>query len=243
MKTYQILFVLLSLALFSCNDGEGPGGSSSLEGYVYEVRHPSGNSLFPADTFPAVKHDVYIVYGDDDYFGDDIETNDNGFYKFDYLRKGNYTVYAYTTYDDGTRESVSQKVKVSGNTNKADTIFIHTGKANGTSMIRGSVAVNYYDNDRLVTISGQNLFPAIGQRVYLKHKDQDIVTDDVRTDNHGVFVFERLRPGVYEIYTETEKQGDNYKNILFPSESQFIEVVEDQKIYDLGEVFYISINI
>lgn len=246
MKTYQILFVLLSLALFSsCNKDEGPGGSSSLEGYIYEIRHSNGNSLFPTDTVPAVKQDVYIIYGDDEdkYFGDDIETNDNGYYKFDYLRKGDYTVFAYSSYDDGSKEAVYQKAKVSGGTNKADTIFIHTGKANGTAMIRGSVYVQYYDNDRMVIIGDQTLFPAIEQRVFLKYEGQDIITDDVRTDNHGVFVFERLQPGRYEIYTVTEKPGDNYKNVLFPSESQFIEVVNPQEVYDLEEEFIIHINL
>lgn len=246
--SFRLLFsfsfiILLLLGFSSCNKDEGTGGSSSVEGYVYAIRHHEDNSLFPIDTIPAAKEDVFIVFGDDGYFGDDIETDADGYYRFDYLRKGNYSVYAYTTYDDGTKEAVYSDVKVNGKTATASPIYIHTGKANGTSMIRGSVFARYYDKGRVVKIDGQELFPAIGHRVYIKYVGQDIVLDDVRTDNKGVFVFQRLKAGKYEIYTDTEKPGDDYKNVILPSESQIIEISsKPHVIHDLPEVFEIDIN-
>jgi Membrane carboxypeptidase (penicillin-binding protein) len=246
MKCFSKQLVYSFLLLFlvsSCNKGEGIGGTSSVEGYVYSIRHHEDDSRFPIDTVPASKEDVFIIFGDDDYFGDDIETDESGFYKFDYLRKGNYTVFAYSSFDDGSQKAVYSSVKVSGKVNKADTLFIHTGKANGTGMVRGMVYVRYYNKDRLVKIDGEELFPAIGHRVYIKLEGQDIIADDVRTDNNGVFVFQRLKPGRYEIFTDTEKPGDDYKNVLFPSKPQFIEVkAEPQIIYDLPETFEIVIN-
>lgn len=244
MRIQNIFLFLLSIfVLTSCNKDEGPGGSSSVEGYVYSIRHHEDDSRFPIDTVPAVKEDVFIVYGDDSFYGDDVETDEAGYYKFDYLRKGDYTIFAYTSYDDDTKEAVYSNVNVSGKLSKADTIFIHTGKANGTAMIRGQIYVRYYDNGRLIEIDGQELFPAIGHRVYIKYAGQDIVYDDIRTDNTGTFVFQRLQAGTYEIYTDTEKRGDDYKNVILPSKSQFIEVSsESDVIYDLPEVFEIIIN-
>lgn len=247
MKLYYTLLLALSVFLFSsCNQDEGPGGSSSLRGYVYEVRHQPDNSLFPLDTVPAVDERVSIIYGNNQnaYVGDDVRTNGNGYYCFDYLRKGDYIVYAISTYDDGSKESVFTKVKVNSDINRADTLYIHTGKANGTNMIRGAVTVRYYNKGRLVSVDGETEFPAIGSRVYLKYAGQDVLLDDVRTDNNGVFVFQRLAAGTYEAYTETEKVGDSYKNVLFPSESQFIEIPagESHSVIDLPTGFTIDIN-
>lgn len=241
---YALLPLLGLFLLVSCNKDEGEGGSSSLGGYVYQIRHFNDNSLFPTDTIPAAKEDVFIVYGDNEYFGDDIETNDAGYYKFEYLRKGNYTVFAYSSFDDDTREAEYQQVKVGGGYNRADTIYIHTGKASGTAMIRGKVMARYYDNGRLVTIDGKYEFPAIGYRVYLKYAGQDIVADDVRTNDEGIFVFQRLQAGTYEIYTETEMVGDGYKNVLFPTEKQTIVIPSTPYIiHDLEKEFVINLNI
>ena len=246
MKSYCCTFLFFSLfLLISCNKDEGAGGSSSLGGYVYEIRHDSDNSFFPTDTIPAVDERVSVIYGNNatNEAGDDMRTNGSGYYCFDYLRKGNYVVYAISTYDDDSREAVEVSVNVGSGFNKADTIFIHTGKANGTAMIRGKVLVRYYNKGSLVTDNRQYEFPAIGYRVYLKHAGQDIVKDDVRTNDEGVFVFQRLQAGTYEIYTETEKVGDSYKNVIFPTEPQIIEIPSTPYlIHDLESVFVININ-
>jgi hypothetical protein len=43
---------------------------------------------------------VYIIYGDNDFYDDDIRTSYDGTYVFDNLRKGTYSVFAYS--DDST---------------------------------------------------------------------------------------------------------------------------------------------
>ncbi len=51
---------LLLLLSFSCNTDEGIGGSSSIEGYVYNVIHLNDDYSFRTDTFPAAGEKIYI---------------------------------------------------------------------------------------------------------------------------------------------------------------------------------------
>lgn len=69
--TFGLLF------LSSCNRDEGFGGSSMLEGYVYNIVHYDDNLSFRKDTIPAVREDVFLIFGNNstDYFGEDVETD------------------------------------------------------------------------------------------------------------------------------------------------------------------------
>ena len=51
--------------------------------------------------------DIYIIYSEDenDFYDDNIETNWNGQYRFDYLRKGDYTVFIYADSTDNLNVS------------------------------------------------------------------------------------------------------------------------------------------
>jgi hypothetical protein len=71
---FSLALLCSSILLSSCLHEEGIGGSSSIEGYVFKVLHNDDDFSLSADTIPAVKTDVYITYGSDEYFGDDIET-------------------------------------------------------------------------------------------------------------------------------------------------------------------------
>ena len=242
---FYCLGVIALFFLSSCNTDEGLGGSSSLEGYVYEVRHNDDSFSFQTDTFPALDKDVFIEFGDDLSVGERIRSGREGYYRFDYLRKGDYTVYALSEFADGRKEAVIKKVKVGSDLNRAGDIFVHTGKAAGTAMIRGEVWVRYYNKGRLVVDSdGNSLFPAVETRVFIKNKGEETSFDDVRVGDTGIFIFQKVQPGnAYEIYVSTEIQiGDVYKNILTPVYSDIIEVKEPYKTYNLDEKFIIDIN-
>lgn len=103
MRTHPVLnfrCVFLSIVcvflLSSCKKGPGEGGSSIVKGNVTATYiDVFGNEY----SYPAEKEDVYLVYGDGDFYGDNVETDYNGNYEFTYLRKGKYTVYAYSDCD------------------------------------------------------------------------------------------------------------------------------------------------
>ena len=237
----KLLYLLVpfmgAFIMSSCNKNEGLGGSSSIEGYVYNIVYKSDDSS-TADTIPVAGEKVYIVYsGDEDgpVADKDVDTNKNGMYRFDFLRQGNYVVYAYVSYPKAyNKEDVAilQHVRVGSGTAQAEPIYIHSGS------IKGQVMVQYYDRDEKPL--GVPM-PPVDHEVHIKHLDGNFILDRVRVSDTGFFIFERVPPGVYEIYTTTEIPG--IRNYTLPTETQVIEVVSELKIYDLPEVFNIVLNL
>jgi len=235
MTKYNIFFLLLvAILMFSCIDEEGEGGTSIVQGTVYKVIHHDDIYSFDADTIPAPKENVYIVYGNDAIYGDKMETGYDGFYKFKYLTKGTYKVYAYTTYPDLTKEAVIDTVTVAyGETKQVQNIYIHEGKAFGTSYIKGIVKVKYYDKGYIT-----GLIPANEVRVYIRVKGAAYHFNEIRTSSDGVFMFQHLSPGDYEVFVITEQAGEK---ILTPVIKP-VSIIEKGVIVTIPETFEIIIN-
>ncbi|MDR0844570.1 MAG: hypothetical protein LBN71_05055 [Tannerella sp.] len=235
MKINYLLLVFSALLLSACNKDEGLGGSSSLEGYVYQVEHSAANFSFQTDTFPAVDVRVFLIYGNDPdvYYGKDPRTDRNGLYRVDYLREGNYIVYSLSEPADNQPEAVSKEVRVKGSLSKAEPLYIHTGKAYGTSMIKGSVYGLFYDKSTLIDQG-----PAINSDVFINHYGDEMFFDRIRVGDQGVFIFERILPGKYKIWVTSE---DPVTRKLTPIE-QVIEVKETGVVYELPEEFRVKVR-
>ena len=228
MKQRLHLFYLLCLtfALSSCQD-EGFGGKCSIEGYVYNIVHHNKNFSFMTDTVPAAEYRVYILAGENGAVLDDIRTNHKGMYRIDYLRKGTYPVYAYSEYPNDIYEEEMVEVKVGKGLNVADTIFVHTGKAYGTAVIMGSVYANYYHNgDKW---GGAKPFDDV--RVYIKNLGEPTYFDDVRVGDLGIFAFEQILPGDYEICVVHKNEISEIPSAKYMQ----VTVTETGKIYQLPE--------
>ncbi|MDR0871866.1 MAG: hypothetical protein LBN27_00155 [Prevotellaceae bacterium] len=248
--TIPALLVLFALSFAACNKDEGKGGTSTLHGYVYKVIHNDDNYLMTVDTFPAAKTDVYLVYGSDHFYGDDAEAAPDGFYQFKYLTKGNYTVFAYSELANGERVAVEQSVKIGSGTATAQNIYIHTGKAYGTAMVRGQVEIRFWDKngpgfvDEINPIAAQILPKyAADIRVYIRRAGESFYFDDVRTDENGIFIFQKLQPGTYEIFTYSAdvavlSRPTLAEKVNIPVKTT-IKVTETGKMYDLSEALKI----
>jgi len=104
----NLLFICaVAFGFMSCDKPAGEGGTSMIEGQVYKVftfQNPTtgawDTSYFQLDA----GRDVFIVYADDkdELYDDKFDTDYNGKYHFEYLRKGEYTIY---TYADSTDNS------------------------------------------------------------------------------------------------------------------------------------------
>ncbi len=199
--TYLGLAALMTLALFvSCEKEEGEGGTSTVQGYVYKVIHQDETYAYRVDTVPAAKEDVFIKYGDGPIYDDDMETGPDGFFRFKYLQKGNYTVFAYTKYPDDMLEDVSQELKVgAGNTVTVDPIYIHTGKMLGRATIQGKLMVRYFYRGVLIGTGA-----GVDERISLKLKDSPLVIMDARAGADGTFIFSKVPVGEYEVFAVTE---------------------------------------
>ncbi|MDR0799897.1 MAG: hypothetical protein LBN18_09085 [Dysgonamonadaceae bacterium] len=227
MKIHFYFLLACLLILTSCNKDEGLGGSSSLEGYVYSVVHSDDNFSFAADTFPALDKDVFLEFGDDLSIGQRIRSGRDGYYRFDYLRKGNYTVYALSSFADDHKEAVTKRITVGGGLNQADTIYIHSGKAYGTAMISGEVKAKYYHNGTF-----RDEGPATGVRAYIKHANEEAYFDDVRVVD-GVFIFQKLLPGNYIVAISNEDQNTEKVTLVV---SGVISITQTGIIYRIPEI-------
>lgn len=232
MKRICVIFLaLLTLVLAGCNKDEGVGGSATLQGRIYKVVHSDDDFDFSVDTIVAAKQDVFILYGDDSYVGDDVETGEDGRYRFRYLTPGNYTVYAYSELATGERVAVKQTVSVSnGQTVEVPDIYIHTGKANGTAMVKGWVRAVWFDKN------GNNLNSgwAYGQRVYISRLGESYYFDDTRVGLDGLFYFQKLQPDTYVVYTFGE-DPTNSANMETPVPvCDTITVEKTDTVYSVG---------
>ena len=233
--TRKILLILLGMVMMiSCQQGEGPGGTGIIEGTVYKVLHPDDNYNLETDTVLAAKEDVFLVYGTQSFYGEDEETDHTGFYRFDYLRPGTYTVYAYSTLASGERTAVSQTVEVQrGKTTTVPNIYIHDGKAYGTSLVKGHVWAYYIDKNGNVISQGW----AYGQRMYIQRQGEDFPCDDVRAGMDGVFAFQKLSPGNYTVFTFSEDE-DEIPSVV----SKTISVPETDQIYWFPDTFRVNVK-
>ena len=228
----MLLFVIPAL-FCACNKGEGEGGTAAIEGRIATVIHDNDNYNFTADTIAAAAKDVFIVYGDEVLYGDDMETGADGSYRFKYLKKGTYTVFAYSVLPSGEKIAVSETVRVrNGETVTVPTIYTHEGKAYGTSMVRGQVWANYYHN-------GDNRGSgwAYEQRVYIRRVGEPYHFDDVRVGLDGFYYFQQLTPGNYEVFTFTENTSEVPSPLC-----QTITVSEAGIVYDL-DLFTVLVNV
>lgn len=112
MKLKNLAFLSIALfGLLSCEKQEGEGGTSRIKGNVYEIQYDASFQLV-IDTVPYVEEDVFIIYGNNSStYDDDYKTSYDGSYKFPFLQKGNYRIFAYS--DDSTGAAI-------GNVNSAN---------------------------------------------------------------------------------------------------------------------------
>jgi hypothetical protein len=95
LRNSLICLFVLGMITFSCKKDEGVGGTSSIKGKVI-VRQYNSNFTELLEQYYATDEDVFIIYGDGEVYGDKVTTNYDGTYEFDYLREGNYKIYAYS---------------------------------------------------------------------------------------------------------------------------------------------------
>ena len=235
-KTINVLLTIVTVALLSaCNKGPGEGGTGTVQGFVKLVHHPDDDYTLTPDTMAAAKTDVFIIYGNEAFFGDDVETNAEGMYQFEYLRPGEYTVFAYSTLPSGEKVAVSETVTLArGAVAKVPTLYIHDGKAYGTSIVKGRVHASYWHNG---TYRGEGW--ACEHRVYIRRVGEDIPFDDTRVGPDGYFAFQKLLPGEYEVFTASDDINTEIPGFVFQS----IAVDEAGQIYELPEQFEVVINI
>ena len=129
-----ILLIAITIVFTACTKEAGEGGTSVIQGQVYKIHTFQNSTTGEIDTLyfqlDAGK-DIFIIYSDDetDIYDDEFETDYNGRYRFEFLRKGNYTIYTYadssdvnTTYDYPVFRHI--EIKSNNSTNNLDDFVI-----------------------------------------------------------------------------------------------------------------------
>lgn len=123
MKQFAVsLLLLTSISLLpSCEKTEGEGGTSTITGKVYVKEYTQSGNLL--GEYYAPEERVYIVYGTGNTFNDDMRTSFDGSFRFQYLNKGSYRIFAYSDCDtcaSGT-EAVIKDIEITSNNSVVET--------------------------------------------------------------------------------------------------------------------------
>ena len=99
MKNFLIICTV-AFGFIACEKDAGEGGTSVIEGQVYKIHTFQNSSTGAMDTLYYQLDsgkDIFIIYSDNEtgVYDDKFETDYNGRYHFEYLRKGDYTLYTY----------------------------------------------------------------------------------------------------------------------------------------------------
>ena len=119
-----LIICAVAFGFVSCDKPSGQGGTSMIEGHVYKIftfQNPNtgawDTTFFQLDS----GRDVFIIYSDDndDLYDDKFDTDYNGKYHFEYLRKGKYIIYTYADSTDNSNVKyeypVFKKITISSN--------------------------------------------------------------------------------------------------------------------------------
>ena len=115
---------LMVIAFASCEKDSGEGGTSVIQGKVYKIftsQDPFSGEWDTAYFQLDPGKDVFIIYSDNEgsIYDDNFETDYNGRYHFEYLRKGDYTIYTYADSTDNSNVKydypIFKHLKISAN--------------------------------------------------------------------------------------------------------------------------------
>ncbi|MBN4049715.1 hypothetical protein JYT36_00645 [Bacteroidales bacterium AH-315-N07] len=114
--TSAVLGLLLIVLVPSCEKPPGEGGTSAIKGKIFIKNYNRDGDLVGEYYGPDER--VYIIYGDEDIYGDDMRTHYDGSYMFKNLRKGKYTIYTYSDANNDPSGKLAVKITAEITKNK-----------------------------------------------------------------------------------------------------------------------------
>ena len=210
----RIFLLLVILTMISCEKPEGLGGNSSISGKI-TVRVFDKQFKVLQDSYPATDENVFILYGNDEYLLDDVNTSYSGVFQFDNLTKGDYTVFVYS--EDSTLleplNDVKIEKKVSLKSNKEDSDIGNINIYKTIDYDDGNAVITGYAFDvNFVLNFVKDTTAAIDQDIYLFYENQKNYIERIQVQENGVYAFANLIKGEYTIKTYGKNpDGDEKK--------------------------------
>ena len=98
MKRYLVICII-SIGFLACEKEAGEGGTSVIDGRIiyFTTSYNTQTSVTDTHYYPKAGKDVFIIYSDDEdaIYDDKFETDWEGRYHFEFLRKGDYTIFTH----------------------------------------------------------------------------------------------------------------------------------------------------
>lgn len=215
--------VLLFLIITSCSKEEGVGGNSVITGRVF-ARVYNNSFSQKIDSFYKPEVDVYLVYGDNSTYNDDFKTNMDGSYRFEYLRKGNYKVFVYSTdTTEGLGTGITPvviDVNVQGNNktvNVNDLVIIESMDYNdGNSSISGKLKINAYNKQYKTLLE---TYYKADKDVFISYLNDKSYFKNVKTYFNGTFYFGNLSKGTYLVYAVSDDINSFNSDVIMISDT------------------------
>lgn len=223
---------LIVLLTISCTKEEGFGGKSTIKGVLIEKVY---NKAFTNLQYTQVlaDEDVFIVFDDDKIPSESNSTSENGNFEFNYLQKGNYSIYYYT--DDTTLanrgNTTAFKYSVSlGKKNTKDLDTLYTYKFidydDGFAKVKGTIKSRNFTKN-FVYIDETS---AQDYDVFLVYEDENSYSRE-RTIYNGNFEFKNLILGSYKIYTYSDNKNNDVERLVVSKE---FEITKRDTVIDLS---------
>lgn len=115
MKKFVIL--LITLFTISCSKEEGFGGLATIQGKVFAKNFNSSGTLIAQGYRGDVA--VYISKHDDPNYFDKVDSSYDGSYRFQFLQKGTYDIWAFGDCDSCTWDQIFVKKTITISSKKA----------------------------------------------------------------------------------------------------------------------------
>jgi hypothetical protein len=231
-RLLTLLFGALIL-LVSCENDEGVGGKASISGKVYVKVYNEDMSILQ-DEYYVPDEEVYIIYGNAEMYNDNISTSYDGTYKFEYLREGSYTVFAYSddTINPGSGKKIAVKAQVNigsdESKNVGDLVIYNINNGDGLGgncSISGKIFVKEYNKDMTVLI---DQYYSADEDVYIVYGDGSLFDVRDRTSYDGSYKFDQLIPGNYKVFAYA-------RDTINPLSSQLLPVIKEVEITTEGQ--------
>lgn len=222
---------LITILCNSCRKEEGLGGNSAIRGKL-ELQNYNKDFSILKEQKAYVNEYVYITYGNVPGSADRVRTSYDGSFSFTHLRKGKYTVYAYSK--DVTKKNsgdiaIIKEIEIKKNKEDVDAgvIVVADNKITGNATIYGKVLMkNYTDNTE---------FYKANQWVYIVYDNGVKYEHDIRTNYNGEYLFSNLPIGKYKVYTYSSDVFNTSNDVIFAviKETEINSVDQNDTIPDL----------
>ncbi len=232
---------ILIILTLSCSKDEGVGGTATIRGRVMIHNYNKDYSILLSQQ-DAAEEDVYIIYGDEQTFGDQTETNYDGTFEFRYLLPGNYKIFVYS--EDSTSDgmydaAVIKNISVSKKDDLVDAgTFVKLNTLDfddGNSSISGRIYVVNYDPNTICTAFPQaDTALAQEEDIYLIYGNHEYFDERTRTHYDGTYTFNDLIKGTYKIYVYTEDLTGATEDIPVIRD---VEIDEEQQHITIPDIY------